>query len=87
MKKSQLDKVREILMQERKISRNTCIDTRLTVRLSSYINQLKKEGYGISGAKMGNDFIYYLFGAPKTLQTEVIRNELGNIIQVIEVYK
>jgi hypothetical protein len=62
MKKlTQQEQVAKSLKEQGYISRNVCIDTRLTIRLGAVIERLRNgHGWNINGKHVGSDFIYYL---------------------------
>ena len=57
---TQKEKVLKILKREKKVSRNYCVNERISLRLSAIMFELKKEGYIIVGRFEKGDFIYYL---------------------------
>ena len=57
---TQKEKVLRILKVDKKISRNYCVNERISLRLSAIIFELKKEGHRIFGLHEKGDFIYYL---------------------------
>ena len=61
MKQTQLQIVKSKLDQYHKVSRNECLDLRIT-RLGALINILKKQGYlltaGYEHTEHGKDYIY-----------------------------
>jgi hypothetical protein len=60
-KLTQQEKVVNILKENGHVSRNACINSRLTIRLGAIIERLRnKQGMNISGKHVGSDFIYYL---------------------------
>ena len=66
-KESQLEYVKKLLLNYGKVSRNHCLEQRLT-RLTSRIDDLKNEGWEIEPKREkingGTDFVYYLKSSP-----------------------
>lgn len=74
MKHSQLNFVRDQLLQHGKVSRNLCLQNRIS-RLSGRILDLKHEGWSITGKNVkengGTNYYYYLIDRPKELKRTV----------------
>jgi hypothetical protein len=84
-KQTQLNAVKRILTEQGKISRNDCIDNRLTIRLGAYIEILRNdEGWKIAGKKSQNDFIYTLEEKPKVPEVKIVEriDSNGNITRI-----
>ena len=65
-KVTQLERVKKILMEQGTISRNYCLDTRLTTRLSEYIRALREEGWNIDTDEKTtkSDTLYHVKNMP-----------------------
>lgn len=68
MKKTQEERVKEILRENGKISRNHCLQNYIS-RLGAIIFDLKEQGWDITGewvkTERGKDFVYTLSDRPK----------------------
>jgi hypothetical protein len=86
-KQTQLNYVRNWLSVKGTISRNYCIDNRISIRLGALIEILRnKENWKISGKKLGNDFIYTLEEKPYVPQVKIVErlDEFGNIKRIAQ---
>ena len=54
---TQIDTIKKQIDETGQISRNWCLDIRIT-RLGSYIVQLNKKGYNLKGGYVNGDYIY-----------------------------
>jgi hypothetical protein len=63
-KKTQREKVVEILLRDKQISNFFSINTRLSIRLSDIIHKLRKDGWEIETKMEGKECIYKLVSAP-----------------------
>ena len=71
MKKSQQEKVKNILIETGQVNRNTCIREEYITRLSAIILDLKKQGWQFrtEQTKNPNNFIYHLLNRPTEKRT------------------
>ena len=62
---SQREKIIDMLKTQGYVSRNYCINNRISIRLGAIIHNLKKDGWVLTGEKSNNDFIYWLEKSPQ----------------------
>lgn len=64
MKKTQRQKVEDILKVEGKVSNFHALETRLTIRLGAIIHNLRQDGWDIETEMHGSECVYVLKGQP-----------------------
>ena len=90
-KTSQLEYIRKLLLNYGEVSRNHCLEQRIT-RLGSRIYDLRQEGFLIEPKRVkkngGVDYVYYLVSAPYQKMKyvtpdglEIIRFEKQKVVQ------
>lgn len=89
MKKTQLEWVKSQLAQYGEITRNQCLQERIT-RLSAIILVLKSEGFDFTTSRRGGDYVYKLASAPEVkkevqYRTEIIDTPNGPVARKIAV--
>ena len=55
---AQKEIIRDKLLQDRQVSNYWAVENRVTLRLASIINLLRKEGYDIKTEMRGNECVY-----------------------------
>lgn len=91
MKLSQVDRVKNILLKEGKISRNYCLDLpygdKIT-RLGAIMNVIKNRyDMAIEGKEEGHDFVYYVknWSKPKEYKYEKVFISGDWIVKKVEI--
>jgi len=85
MKPTQLQFVKKALESYGEISRNLCLQERIT-RLGAIIHALRQEGWDFVTERRNGDYVYILKDKPKVRKTVVERDEFGSILKVKEIF-
>lgn len=82
MKRTQRQKVEEILRRDGQISNFYCLDNRITIRLGAIIHLLRDDGWDIVTEMEGANCIYKLRNVPAKMVLRPVFQENGTVRMV-----